>query len=99
MNSISKMIKENTGFITVVLLITVIYIFTASLFSSNEQQDNLKSTFPLTYQEISTAINEHGELILLNKTNKGYEVFLALSDSVTLGIFNMSVSKIFYEFK
>jgi hypothetical protein len=43
---------------------------------------------PLTYNEISHAINENNEVLLLQKTVDGYEVLIVLSDSVSSGIAN-----------
>lgn len=43
---------------------------------------------PLTYNEISHAINEKNEILLLQKTQQGYEVLAVLSDSVSAGIAN-----------
>lgn len=48
---------------------------------------------PKTYNEVSTAMNENNELIILKKNKIGYTVQIVLSDSVTRGAFNLLSNK------
>ena len=53
------------------------------------------NTTPKSFSTISTAINEHKELVIMEKSSSGYSVSLVLSDSVTTAVFNMISSQIY----
>lgn len=49
-----------------------------------------------TVSEISVALNERGEMMMVNRRDGSYEIY---EDSVGLMIFNLYASKIYYETK
>ena len=92
-------IKELYKSYETALIVTAIVV---SLFIGRASNDVVKLDFgktassevvPLTYSEISTATNEKGEIIILEKQSAGYKVKFVLSDTVAKGISNINLTQ------
>lgn len=83
--------KNILGFILVILFSFVVGIILNinGNFSSNVEK--ISEYHIYKYNEVSTSINENGELLILNKKTGKYTIY---SDTVLIGIFNLKASQI-----
>lgn len=86
-----EVINRNiVGFILLILsIIAGILAINGNLFSSNVEK--ISEYHIYKYNEVSTSINENGELLILNKKTGKYTIY---SDTVLIGIFNLKASQI-----
>ena len=85
-----KWIKENAGLLIFSGFVLVIGCipYLISINKSTMEFD----TKVRTYSEVSTAITERGELIIIDRKSGYYTIY---SDSVSMGIFNLNASRLY----
>lgn len=77
------------------IMAILVILVTGVLIGQSEMIDEFKQPAKkaISYSAVSTAFNEYGEIVLLDKTNQGYKVLVVLDDSIATGIFNMMAKK------
>jgi len=82
-------IAFDTLFFTLFGLLFLAFIFNINL---NIFKNNKYDTSIYGYDKVSTAIDERGELLIINRSDGTYKIY---SDSVCNGIFNLKANKIY----
>ncbi len=79
----------DTLFFTLFGLLFIAFIFNIniSIFKNNKYDNSIYG-----YDKVSTAIDERGELLIINRSDGTYKIY---SDSVCTGIFNLKANKIY----
>jgi len=85
-------ISVDTLFFTLFGLLFIAFIFNINLsIFKNNKYDKYDNSIN-GYDKVSTAIDERGELLIINRSDGTYKIY---SDSVCTGIFNLKANRIY----
>lgn len=90
----SKLLKETLKILGFVGLVALGYILSELYHYTTAEKDKVSISSPKvtkTVKEISVAINERNELMIIDRTTGGYEIY---QDSIGQSIFNLYANRI-----
>jgi hypothetical protein len=95
----SKVLKETLRILGFVCLVALGYILSELYHYSTMERDKVNCASPKvtkTIKEISVAINERSELMIIDRTTGEYEIY---QDSIGQSIFNLYATRIQSEYQ